>query len=537
MFPHLPFSETQTTLALTVFLFTFAYEDGATFLAATLAAAGRLDVRLGFASAFLGIWTGDVGLYLLGSNLGVRAEKSRWLTRFVSTAAIAKARVWFERRGALTIIVSRFVPGSRLPLYVAAGALRLPGRTFGAITGVCAALWVAAIFVAWRFSPVGHASARTRWLVVAAMLLGPWIFSKTAASVARVVRRWWKKYQHWEFWPPWLFYPPVAAMCGWLALKYRGVSLPAIANTSFRNGGVVGESKIEILQALMRAAPDTVAEGYLISTGDVAERYRALEQICAQHSISWPFVLKPNLGQRGAGFRLVRTSAEAKAYLAGVTSDVVLQRYVPDEKEIGIFYYRLPRQSRGEIFAITEKHFPVIIGDGKRTFEELLDADERASLIADVYHNRFPELHGRVLPSGERLRLVEAGNHCQGCIFRDGSRLMSEALRERIDQISKQVPGFFIGRYDIRYSSKADLKDGENFTIIELNGAASEATNIYDDRNSLVAAYRTLYRQWELVYAIGCGNRDLGHKPPSLMQVLKDVKHYYSISAAYPAAD
>jgi membrane protein DedA with SNARE-associated domain len=78
MFPHLPFPETQTTLALSIFLFTFAYEDGATLLAATLGAAGKLDVRLGFVSAFLGIWIGDMGLYALGSSLGRQAASAHW---------------------------------------------------------------------------------------------------------------------------------------------------------------------------------------------------------------------------------------------------------------------------------------------------------------------------------------------------------------------------------------------------------------------------------------------------------------------------
>ena len=135
------------------------------------------------------------------------------------------------------------------------------------------------------------------------------------------------------------------------------------------------------------------------------------------------------------------------------------------------------------------------------------------------------------------MRLVEAGNHCQGCIFRDGGHLVSEALRERIDKISRALPGFFIGRYDIRYSDDGDLRRGENFRIIELNGAASEATNIYDERNSLLSAYKTLYRQWELVYAIGRANRDLGHKSASAVDVFRDWRLYRTVSAAYPAAD
>ena len=538
MFPHLPFAETQTTLALSIFLFTFAYEDGATLLAATLGAAGKLDVRLGFVSAFLGIWIGDMGLYALGSSLGRRVASTRLSRRFVSDDTLTKAETWFKKRGPLTIVISRFIPGSRLPLYVTAGILKLPSRLFSAITGICAAIWVAAIFGIWHYAPrlpwlVGR---KTPVLLIAALLLSPAFLSSGPAILKRVgllIR----KYQRWEFWPAWMFYPPVAAMCVWFGLRYRGFSLPTVANPAFRNGGVVGESKIEILQTLMHAAPEAVADGYLVAAGNVAERRETVDRLRSEHGISNQFVLKPNVGQRGAGFKVIHCAADVDSYLAQVASDIILQRYVSDEKEVGVFYYRLPGQQRGRIFAITEKVFPAVVGNGMSTFEQLIDADPRASLIAKTYADRFPDLRGRVLPAGKRVRLVEAGNHCQGCIFRDGRHLASEALRERIDQISQRIPGFFIGRYDIRYSSDEDLLRGEHFKIIELNGAASEATNIYDERNSLVTAYKTLYRQWELVYSIGRMNRDLGHRPPSFVDFLKDWKLYQATSAAYPAAD
>ncbi|MBI3477370.1 MAG: VTT domain-containing protein [Acidobacteria bacterium] len=538
MFPHLPFPETQTTLALSIFLFTFAYEDGATLLAATLGAAGKLDVRLGFVSAFLGIWIGDMGLYALGSSLGRRAATARWSRRFISDETLVQAEVWFKKRGPLTVVMSRFLPGSRLPLYVTAGILKLPARLFSIITGICAAIWVAAIFGVWHYAP------RLPWLtgrkapglLIAAFLLAPAFLSRGPALLKRVgllIR----KYQRWEFWPAWMFYPPVAAMCVWLGLRYRGFSLPTVANPAFRNGGVVGESKIEILQALMQVAPEAVADGCLIAAGNVAQRREAVDRLRSEQRIGYPFVLKPNVGQRGAGFKLMNCAADVDSYLTQVASDIILQRYVGDQKEIGVFYYRFPGQQRGQIFAITEKVFPAVVGDGMSTFEQLIDADPRASLISSTYSARFPDLRGRVLPTGKRVRLVEAGNHCQGCIFRDGSHLASEALRDRIDKISRRIPGFFIGRYDIRYSSDEDLLRGETFKIIELNGAASEATNIYDERNSLLTAYKTLYRQWKLVYSIGRKNRDLGHRPPSFIDFLKDWKLYQATSAAYPAAD
>ena len=333
-----------------------------------------------------------------------------------------------------------------------------------------------------------------------------------------------------------MFYPPVAAMYAWLSVRYGGLALPTVANPSFRNGGLIGESKIDILCALMSAAPERVADGYLLPTAPLPQRIEQLDRICREKSLEYPLVLKPNVGQRGAGFRVISCRADAEKYLAQVKAGVILQRYVPDEKEIGVFYYRIPGEQRGEIFAVTQKLFPAVIGDGSSIFEQLLGKDERASLIAATYLHRFPGLRGQVLPAGQRVRLVEAGNHCQGCIFRDGGHLITDALRQQVDNISKGIPGFYIGRYDIRYAADEDLARG-NFKIIELNGAASEATNIYDERNSLFSAYQTLYQQWELVFRIGRANRDRGFQTAPVLDVLRDAKLYAAVSRAYPASD
>ena len=142
-----------------------------------------------------------------------------------------------------------------------------------------------------------------------------------------------------------------------------------------------------------------------------------------------------------------------------------------------------------------------------------------------------------MLAAGERVKLVEAGNHCQGCIFGDGMHLYSEALRERIDQISQALPEFYIGRYDIRYRDDGLLRAGLGFEIIELNGAASEATSIYDESNTLTRAYKLLFRQWSLVFMAGARNRLRGFETAGLLQLWRDWKEYSRQAAAYPIAD
>jgi membrane protein DedA with SNARE-associated domain len=179
--------QSQAALALSIFFATFIYEDGATLLAATLSAGGSLDPWIGLLSTFLGIWVGDMGLYGLGSGFGRCAVQSGWLQKHLGRESLAKAENWFARHGSLALVMSRAIPGSRLPLYVAAGALRLPVQLFAKTTAVCSAVWVSAIFAIWRFIPKassGHQKLLP-WLLTALVLFAPWLLSKSARSLGR----------------------------------------------------------------------------------------------------------------------------------------------------------------------------------------------------------------------------------------------------------------------------------------------------------------------------------------------------------------
>src|SRR5882762_1898754 len=182
--------ETQAALALSIFFATFIYEDGATLLAATLSASGTLDPRIGLLITFLGIWVGDMGLYGLGSSFGRRTAQSRWLQKYLRPESLAKAERWFVKHGSFALVMSRAIPGSRLPLYVAAGALRLPFRLFAKTTAACSAVWVCAIFAIWRFVPKtssGH-QRFLPWLITALVLFAPWLLGKTVGGVCKRLR-------------------------------------------------------------------------------------------------------------------------------------------------------------------------------------------------------------------------------------------------------------------------------------------------------------------------------------------------------------
>src|SRR6266436_510095 len=133
--------------AVTLGLLTFVQEDVPTVSAALLAAAGNLTWKASFIGCFLGIWIGDALLYLLARGIGRPLLQRPWAKRFFDPVAVARSEEWFAEKGTWLLLSSRFVPGTRLPTYLAAGFLRLPFGRFLLVTGTAVAVWTVGIFL------------------------------------------------------------------------------------------------------------------------------------------------------------------------------------------------------------------------------------------------------------------------------------------------------------------------------------------------------------------------------------------------------
>jgi len=341
-----------------------------------------------------------------------------------------------------------------------------------------------------------------------------------------------KRWTRWEFWPPYLFYLPVLAYIAYLGIKFRRWTLFTAANPAIPSGGFVGESKHRILDDLKDAAA-WLPCSTLLTCVDPAQRIAEAEEFMRQHGLQFPIVLKPDAGQRGSGVAIVRSSRKLREYLTLAAYPVILQEYVPGE-EYGVFYYRYPGDERGQILSVTEKRMPILVGDGKRTLEELILADDRAVCMSEFYLRKNAEKVQEVPAFGERVQLVEIGTHCRGAIFFDGSDTMTPALEEVIDRIAQTFDGFFFGRFDIRVPSRQDFMAGRNLKIVELNGVTSEATHIYDPKHSLLDAYRVLFQQWRIAFEIGDRNRARGTQPASVTDLLDATREYGRVAQRHP---
>ncbi len=523
---------------------TLILEDPTSIACGLLVADGKMGFWTAYLGVSLGITVGDLGLYAIGRLVGERIAD--W--GFVSRKSLERTRVVFEDNMIKGIIASRFIPGTRIPMYAGAGIFAAHPVKF-LLTALGASL-------AWTFLLMGLSIklgelvtsylAHMKWPimigVVTLLILWQWgaarrrkknELAEERAERPPVVSRF-------EFWPPYIFYIPVGFYYAFLAARFRSLTLPTISNPSIYSGGMVHESKSQILSLVGKDQRHWVAR---FTTVKLPHRRRKLEvfqqhvlKILEKEKLSFPLVAKPDVGQRGAGVRPVRTEAELRAYIEKfpLGERLVLQELADFRFEAGVMYYRRPGKNLGHIPSLTLKYFPVVIGDGKSTLRQLILADERAQYLAEVYFKRHRRKLDHVLPAGEEFRLVFSGNHCQGTIFKDGTDQVTPALLSRIHEISVSMPDFYFGRFDIRFHNLETFLKGEDFKIIEVNGASAESTHIWDARVTLKQAYRALFRQFRILFEIGEANRRRGHKPLGAVRMIRDIVNYQKKAKQYP---
>ena len=522
-------------------LSTLVSEDLTCIGAGLMVASGRLSFLSASAACLAGIFVGDIMLFLAGRILGRPAVQRAPLKWFVSSAALERSRRWFDARGPVVILMSRFMPGMRLPTYVAAGVLGTSLLKF--------CLWFLLAGVIWTPALVGLSMVAGEeimnsfgWLQEHPMLGIGLVFASLLALLKicipmfshrgrRLLYGRWLRLTRWEYWPTWLLYPPIVLYILWLGLKHRSLTVVTAVNPCMPAGGIIGESKTEILEHIRACLEERSGEGAAHRVlpascsipGDLssAARLERVHSFMKEHALEYPLVLKPDAGQRGSGVEIVRVAGEVPEALNRLPVDVTAQEFV-DGLEFGIFYARDPDDmASGDVFSITAKKFPTVTGDGSRTLEELLLDDTRAPAMVQAYTANLGERINDVPKVGETVKLTEVGAHARGAIFLDARDLLTPQLQEAVDSISRRISGFYFGRYDIIVPTVEDLQLGKNLRVIELNGLTSEATHIYDARTPLFRALGTLASQWRRAFRIGVANRARGVKTTSAWALVR----------------
>jgi hypothetical protein len=312
------------------------------------------------------------------------------------------------------------------------------------------------------------------------------------------------KITHWEYWPFQVVYIPIYFLWIFYSFKARSIFFFNASNPSMKNGGFIMESKKAIYDLI---PPHFYPKTELIRHGATLEQ---VEKIISDADIKYPLIAKPDIGLRGSGVKKIDTVADLKQYTLKANFDYVIQDLIPFKNEVGIFYVRYPNQNSGKITGIVSKEFMILTGTGDATIEELIKENPRYEVQLKVLRQEFGKKLQDILPKGKKLNMVPYGNHARGAKFIDGSHWITPKLEETINEICLQIPGFYFGRLDVMYNTIQELESGENFSVVELNGAASEPTHIYDPKHSLFFAWKELARHITYMYEISVVNNKRG---------------------------
>lgn len=228
------------------------------------------------------------------------------------------------------------------------------------------------------------------------------------------------------------------------------------------------------------------------------------------HSLKFPIVAKPDVGQMGLMFRKIESQDHLLQYHRAMPVPYVLQEYVDYPLEVSVFYYRHPAETTGHITGFVRKECMQVVGDGQKTLKQLITAYPRARFRRAELFGKHESKLNWVVPKDESYILSHALNLSRGGRLVSLEKEKDSDLLKVFDNISRYTKTFYYGRYDIKCQSIEDLKAGRNFSILEYNGAGAEPHHVYSGGFSFITACSILINHWKILSTIASENRKKG---------------------------
>ena len=162
----------------------------------------------------------------------------------------------------------------------------------------------------------------------------------------------------------------------------------------------------------------------------IPDKYKPKTEIYnPQRNYDFPFILKPNnCSSLSKNVKIINNQDDLDNYT--LQPDTIIQEYIDTKYEIVIGYERNPLSNNDKITAIIVRPF------------------EKHNILVPTFHPNF-------LFTSQ---------------FKNRVDLITPKINKIMDEISKKIPDFHMGRYDIRLNDLNDIKEGKNFYILEVNG-------------------------------------------------------------------
>ena len=521
-------------LMLVILVCTFVAEDPTCLASGLLVAQGLIEFIPATVACLVGIFIGDSVLYLIGRFLGrpvLRKAPFKWI---ISEQEVDRMSDWFDKnpKGFALIVSSRFIPGSRVPTFVAAGIMKLNMAKLVLLFFIAAAVWTPPLIllaekvgagVIDKFKEWHHNAA---WIVIGA-ILALWLITHYVipAFTWRGRRRHVMMRRHWtrhEFWPQFILAIPPMLHYFWQALIHRSWTLFTLANRGLgADGGLPSGSKFEHYTKFLSDKNNPAVASVSVKTlcvpvyENLDTRTENVLALMRENEITFPCVMKPEIGDGGVGVCIVRSREHLRNWLEVNPDAAVLQEFVGGN-EYEIIWSRRPGRADGRIQTVVQKDFVVVKGDGERKLEDLIWADDKGVSNGKLFSKLNFRDANRVLEAGETYALAPIGSRIKGANFVSRPELRSGKLADVIDRLADACGDVHYLVLDIRAASDEDLLDGKNIRITGVKGAGATAGTIFDGYVRMGMAYSRAFRQMSYCFSIGAEVRDEQGVKPAL---------------------
>ena len=160
----------ELSIFVGIILLSYLLEDLAIVTAASLSAQEMVTPMIGLLAAFIGIASGDLGLYCLG-RLSTRFRLLRYKT--LTNAHLRYLRKKLQSNPMLNLFIIRFIPGLRTIGFTLSGVFHIRVLTFLTAVMSATAVWTALVFPSVYF--LGSSSwikaSEHQWLLIPIMTL------------------------------------------------------------------------------------------------------------------------------------------------------------------------------------------------------------------------------------------------------------------------------------------------------------------------------------------------------------------------------
>ncbi len=296
------------------------------------------------------------------------------------------------------------------------------------------------------------------------------------------------------YWVSFHFYWQSIVHYFYYSAKFRSFTFFTASNPAIEMGGMLDDNKEDVYSLL--------PQEYLPVT-QLLTKYDLTAEDLDQWALSFPLIVKPNIGLKGFKVAKVENLDELNTYLRKQDKDreFLLQEYLDYKKEYSLLYYRVEDGRRSGITSLIEKSYPSVIGDGNSTLSALIDGYKNSYVDMDSVKLKWSSMLDQVIPDGKEIILHRIGNYSRGSKFHSMQDQIDDELILCTDRLFKDVSGIDFCRVDFKSDCLEGYKTGA-FKILEVNGAKSEPLHTYDKKHSFWDNVKTIVIHWKIMASI-----------------------------------